>query len=401
MIEPLNIDTDKNFILCEDPIQDLEDLVSIDSQSKNLKGIELAQWYVLNKLERIGFETTLIVNPQFESAPLLVGEKAGISHEYITFICHTDTVNFVVKHPFRIEKHENKIYGAGVADDKGGVIACLHSIKKFLNQKENHFYGIRVIVSPSEETGSLGFHEIFKRFGLDSKYLLGMEPADISGNIIKSRSGNRWYKLKVTGISAHAGRFGESHLNASHELMSYIYQLTHFNNEKNKTRLNFGALKSTNTTYNTICDEVSAKIDMRFDCDIKRDNMHERFLDVVSNPIHCCPYSHQTSRTFYSIEDDCPPLSANDANNQLAILMSEIISSVEGNECFAIHSGGAADINYLSHRYNAGIDGLGPIGEKMHTNQECIRIDSFFSRIEALRELHTVLDDRGEFPWDI
>ncbi len=272
----------------------------------------------------------------------------------------------------------------------------LKALEQFLKKNPEHFYSIRFVCSPNEELGSIGFLNLFKDLGENSKYLFGLEPADKNGGIIHSRSGNRWYQFKIHGKSAHAGRFGENYINASHELTRIIHSMLHFNDEENMTRVNFGAMRTDFDSYNTICGGIEAKLDMRFNCELKRNNMHAHLERILEEKVETCPYSGEKPKTFYSIEDDCPPLSDSLSNLKLAKKLLNFIQENEDNSCISsIHSGGAADINYFANSDNSGIDGLGPISGKLHTNDEYIETYSLITRYQSLLALHIDIDQEG------
>ncbi len=57
--------------------------------------------------------------------------------------------------PFKMVTLDGKVYGRGVADDKGPLVASLHLLKKLHDDKVKLNHRIRLIVGCNEETGSL------------------------------------------------------------------------------------------------------------------------------------------------------------------------------------------------------------------------------------------------------
>ncbi|WP_034720581.1 M20/M25/M40 family metallo-hydrolase [Bacteriovorax sp. DB6_IX] len=119
----------------------------------------------------------------------------------------SDTV-FKQEDNFPIRKEGDRIYGPGIVDNKAGMIVILRGLIHLLaNSKGKNFqYGLRVICSPNEETGSNGFLDIFKNLARNSDIVLGFEPAYGEGHIINGRKGNRWYEIEIEGKKAHSGR---------------------------------------------------------------------------------------------------------------------------------------------------------------------------------------------------
>lgn len=56
--------------------------------------------------------------------------------------------------PFELEIERGNLYGRGVSDDKGPVVACLHALKKLHDSRVNLGARVRLIVGFNEENGS-------------------------------------------------------------------------------------------------------------------------------------------------------------------------------------------------------------------------------------------------------
>lgn len=76
----------------------------------------------------------------------------------IGILAHTDIVpagSGWESDPFRMRNTDGKVYGRGVADDKGPLVVMLHLLKKFKEDKIRLKHRVRLIVGCNEETGSL------------------------------------------------------------------------------------------------------------------------------------------------------------------------------------------------------------------------------------------------------
>ncbi len=361
----------------------LKSLVDIDSETKNLSGITQVQESVKNELEELGFVTELIENKEIESAPLLVATYEGECPDYISFICHAD----VVKSPsetYYFSFDGECIKGPGVADNKGGIVTALMGIKEYLNRVGKARTSLRFICSPNEETGSIGFHSLFEKYARDSYLVLGFEPALLDGSLVSARNGNRWYDINVLGIGSHAGRFGEPSLNSAHELSRIIFELSSLNDPKNLSKLNIGSITGGHGYHNIVCESALAKIDMRFPTFEKRDEMHARLLDIIEKRHFQCDYSQKTCGITFEIVDDCPPLPYSPQTIAYIDLYTREYEKNSRKKISHSHTGGAADVNYFSRSHAAIMDGLGPIGYGMHTNNEFIFLTDLRHRISTL-----------------
>ena len=114
----------------------LQRLVEMDSQVKNKAGINIVQKMLREKLDQLGFTTELVSNKLIETAPRLLAKKnVNPNVPTVIFIGHSDVVTSPRQNSFRIEK--DKVYGSGVADDKGGIVVCIKAVEAFLSMTKS------------------------------------------------------------------------------------------------------------------------------------------------------------------------------------------------------------------------------------------------------------------------
>lgn len=370
----------------------LEKMVCCPSPSKDFEGVMKVQYMIAEELRALGFVIKWIPSLVNPSHYLLHGYKKGNTFREMSFVSHADTVlapnsNF----QFKLNYDENRVYGSGVADDKGGVVVALSGIKKFLRNNPDHNHGLNFISSPNEEVGSIGFHHYFKEVGEKSDYVFGFEPSLSDGAIISSRNGNAWYRLTVKGKSSHAGRFGEVSINAAHELSRIISSLYDLNDIPNKVKVNVGSISGGTGHFNVVCGEATALIDMRFPSPKMQKTLHENFEQLIQNPQVRCLETGKLPTISYEIEDNCPPLPYNDKSHFISSLFKKYIFANEQKLIEDKHTGGAADVNYFAGN-NTVIDGLGPVGGGLHTVHEYIELSSLFTRAQTLGDVLVYID---------
>lgn len=376
-------------------LQFLEELTLIDSQTSHIEGVNLVQAMLAQKLTELGFDVSFLPNKESQTGDLLYAEKSGLSSERITFVGHADTVCSPGSAlAFSVDFNKKEIRGAGVGDDKGSLVMALLSLEKFLLFNPTHYHTLTFISSPCEEMGSVGFHSLFRRVGLESSMVLGLEPALFNGSLISSRNGNRWYKINIQGKAAHAGRFGEPFVNAAHCASEFISKIHSLNEIHKKTKVNVGSIRSLTDKYNIICDHVEIKLDVRFPTLEVRDSLDQAIKSLLETSSVECFYTEQ--KCFFSLEivDDCPPMDESESSHCIIETYRNILSQYEEGSCIAEHSGGAADINYFAHPGLITIDGLGPKTRGMHTVKEVMDLDSFYTRQYALCDLLNYLEKK-------
>jgi glutamate carboxypeptidase len=372
----------------------LEHLVDINSQTKNIEGVNAVQRLLANHLEEMGFHCSFIENLEMDTGLLLYAIKRGMTAEQVSFIGHADTVCAPSKElRFKINYATHTVSGPGIGDDKGSLVMALQSLKQFFEENPIHHHTYVFVSSPCEETGSIGFQSLFKEIGLTSNIVFGLEPALHNGSMISSRNGNRWYKINIQGKSSHAGRFGEPFINAAHYAAELVYKLNALNDIENKVKLNVGSIQGGMDRYNVTCESVEIKLDVRFPTLEKRDAIDQAIKSLIETSSIECFYTKEKCKVTVEIVDDCPPLPMKSEIHPLVEYYLRVIESFEdGVECQAEHSGGAADINYFSRPGLIYIDGVGPKTRGMHTNNEVMDLKSFYSRQYALTKVLNCLN---------
>ncbi len=376
---------DLSFIQPDLAVSELEllkQLVAIDTQTLNRRGVEQAQALVGGVLDELGFKQKLVADdPRFSH--LIIAERPGRRKQFISLVTHTDTV-LGNEQPFAVDLAKNLAGGSGVIDNKGGVVVGLSALRRFLRANPETEYGLRWICSPNEEMGSIGFTKIFRELGADTMVGFGLEPALDNGSIIHQRRGNRWYNLTITGHEAHAGRSYGEHGNAAHDMAHKIYQMAQLTNYRKHLSVNAGGIEAGKDLHNIIAGFATAKLDVRFPDLESRDYLHrkiEKILETTSD-INLC--GAVATKSSYEIVDDCPPFSLTRRSKRLARSYAALVSQLEGRKVYSQPAGGAGDVNYLSTATNFILDGLGPVGGNMHTSGEFLRVDSLNSRSKAL-----------------
>ena len=349
---------------------------------------EIVEW----ELNRLGFSSYWVQNPDKLSAPLLFARKesskAQINQKVVTLVFHADTVSSLDwNHQMVSDDVNNRLLSPGIADNKGGIAMAICALRAFLANLSEQKITLQVVSCPNEETGSRGFHQTLKQIGLGSNIILGFEPALNGGDVITSRSGNAWYHIHTKGLSAHSGRM-DPHVNAAHEMSLKISKFLQLNQIERGMRANIGCLTTKNDRFNIVCGEIEAKLDLRFKTRRQQKNLCSKVEEILKDSLLECPFTETRCETSWTVADLCPPMEDRIGNHYL----KKIFAGENHHHCIESgHSGGAADVNYMDHPNAACLDGLGPIGGGMHTQNEFIKKDELVPRLRRVIDLiHTL-----------
>lgn len=379
-----------NLQLINSDIEFLRELVDTDSQSRFQQGVRHVQYLLKDFLDQLGFTVELI--SQTESAPLFLA-NIGDRGPVVTLISHADTVIPASKSHFRIEG--SRAFGAGVADNKAGVVVALKALKFYLENCGTNRLRLQFVNSPTEEIGSPGLHEKFKLLGLNSQYAFGFEPSLEDGGLIKSRNGNKWIKITVEGKSFHAGRAHKGHINAAQDLCQVLVALNAKLKDNPLVTFNIGELNAGHS-YNTIAETATAKIDTRFRCMEGLKLIQSLLEEDLQNHFHACSQTSKKSHYQIEIEDFCPPMKTIEDHCMINNYIKHI-EKLENATPKLYHCGGAADVNHFYHENLVALDGCGAIGGNLHRIDEYIEISSLESRARAFANFLLDLNKRERY----
>ena len=170
----------------------MRDLVGIESGSKDVEGVERIAALLRDRLAALGGKAEIIQPAQVfrlddtpeKVGPMVRAEFLGSGDRKIMLIAHMDTVyrNGMLKdQPFRIDG--DKAYGLGIADDKHGVAAIIHTLA-LLRKLDFRGYGkITVLINGDEEISSPGARDTITALAADQDAVFSYEgggagPAD-------------------------------------------------------------------------------------------------------------------------------------------------------------------------------------------------------------------------------
>lgn len=361
----------------------LEELVSISSGTQDVEGVSSVQKNVASQLQNLGFE--ILENKSdvdTVKSTQTVAIKKGKNAKFITFVTHADTV-FEKLNPFKWSDDKKRLVGSGVGDNKGGLVVTLYTIKNLLENPKFE-YSIRVIISPNEETGSMGFRKQLKSYGDDSALILGMEPALEDGSIVEARKGVRWYHIKIAGREAHAGTAPENGVSACHELSKKIVKILDLNEYSKGNTINVGHVDGGKDKFNIVCGSAEGKLDFRFVDEKSFKRINAKIEKILKTTEVKSIKDGTGTKIEYTFPVEMPPFSITKKSEEMVKKYLKIVEAIEGRKIKAILTGGGADLNFMANPNSLMLDGMGPVGGNYHTADEYIEVDTIHTRIASL-----------------
>ncbi|MFX1513727.1 MAG: M20 family metallopeptidase [Promethearchaeota archaeon] len=194
--------------------------------------------------------------------------------------------------PFSAEIKDNKLYGRGSTDMKGGLtmlIGVMKNLKENIKLLEN--YSFIFAGSADEEVGMTGASTLYKHGLMDNAELLVIaEPTNM--NIGIAEKGLLWINLKIFGKAAH-GAMPEKGINsilAASNLIPTLYSF--LDRESNEilgsSTLNIGKIIG-GTLINVVPEKTELELDFRLIPEQDPDKLIERLRNLNIEPcnFHC------------------------------------------------------------------------------------------------------------------
>lgn len=355
--------------LKEEYVSFWEKFCNIESPTDYKEGVDRAGQYVIDKARMLGFDVEICEQEVSGNAVCITMNRDSMGAP-VCLSGHLDTV-----HPLgsfgspavRIEG--DIIYGPGVMDCKGGIVASLMAMHALSLNGYNE-RPVKLILQSDEETSSKGSNKETVRFMAEkargSIAFINCE-GERSGGMVLIRKGILRYKFTVTGKAVHASA-ATSGVNAIAEAALKITELERFKDNEGITS-NCGIIRG-GTAENTVPEECVFSYDFRFK-NRKQYNIIKQAVKEVSEKSFIsgssCRVVLQSERVAM---EEC------DRNIALYERIEDILVNNGFKKMGRTFSGGGSDAADMTYYGIPAVDGLGVIGADLHSLNERADISS-------------------------
>ncbi len=299
------------------------------------------------------------------------------AHVRVLLNGHYDTV-YEADHPFQQPRllDADTLNGPGVADMKGGLVVLLAALGAFEQEAAAAALGIEILITPDEEIGSRASLEEINRSARRCRFGLVFEPARPEGEIVRSRKGTGVFTVTSRGRAAH-GALPELGRNAIVALAEFLVAADRVTADLPGALLNIGVVRG-GGAINIVPDLAVAELHARIDHVDQREILAAR-LAAAAAPINARDGHLITIEAAF----DRPPKTCGPAEEAAFAALRRCAADLGLAPIGWIDTGGGSDGNLLSAAGLPNLDGLGPIGNHLHSDREYVHLPSLSTRAQV------------------
>ena len=335
-------------------VDSLKEMVLIESGSSDLDGLARMATLLEGRLKAMGFKTERRKATAGAGADIVLGTLEGTGKQRLMLQGHMDTVyekGILAAQPYKLDG--NRLYGPGIADDKGGIAVILHALKILADAGWRDYARLTVLFNPDEEVGSLGSGELIATLADQHDTVLSFEPT-----------------------AAKAVVKGEAVLLGARDLAKDIPG---------------AALNWTNAravkALNQIPDTAEALGDVR----ITQRGADEKLLAALKAKVAAGKLVPDTETTVKLVMGR-PPFVAGAPGRALAERARAIYAEIDRPLAIVDMTGGGTDAGYANRSGKAVVvESFGLAGFGYHARDEYIELDSIVPRLYLVTRLMTEL----------
>jgi glutamate carboxypeptidase len=348
--------------------RELEALVGVSSPSGDVGGAEeaLAVCGALlpsqARIERVACSTP-------NSAADLVARLSGTGGRRILLLGHIDTVIGHHAHvPLRREG--DRLYGAGTADMKGGVVVAL-GVVRALARRPELFAELALLLVTDEEWRTQPFRhaEAFAGYDACLCFEAGERGPRGEEGVVVRRKAAGTLRVRAEGRPAHSGSAPDQGANALVALARTAIALSERHRPAGPDRLSVvPTVVRSGGAFNVVPAEGELVVDLRAD----RIEAFDEVLAAVPPKLDGVTVSGRMERVWPGM----------DAQAATAGLLAGASIRL-GRPIVGVARGGASDASHLASHVPLTVDGLGPRGGGAHTPEEFVLAASLRERAEV------------------
>jgi len=296
----------------------------------------------------------------------------------LLFSGHYDTAYGITDANQRCEfSLSGKMRGPGVIDMKGGLVVMHAALEAFERIKHSGNIGYEVLLTPDKETGSFGSGLLLAKTAKRHHFGFVFEPARPNGDLVHSRKGTGHFIVTCYGHPIRSTGEQPTGPNAEATLSEFLTQVSRLPDRLPGVLISLGATRGGPTAQDksAFADaELEVSISHQSDCEF----VHTRFASLVAS---------------FNAREGCkveitggfrrPPMPCTTATETVFSAWQQCGRDLELAPFSWTQAQRSSDANLLAAAGLPCLDGLGPIGDLMHSPKEWVDLSSLVQRAQV------------------
>jgi glutamate carboxypeptidase len=378
----------------------LEALCSRSSASGDLDGLYDMAEHLALELREFGLEAEIRDESGVDGSiqPLLIARGPEVGSSHVLLLGHLDTVL-----PATTPRFVNgRLEGTGAYDMKGGFAALVGALAALREAGESLPVDLVVVGVPDEEIGGPISARAVREWGRAAHTVLVLEPgAAVEGGetLVTGRRGLSVWRLDARGTPAHSGVAYWDGRSAAAAAAAWAAKVQRLSEPNDGPLVNVGRIVGgdsdfvsdfgeehrfigTSERLNVIADRCLVEGELRYLQPRDRPRVLERMRQVADE----LAAEWQVEFEFDEVERILP-MTPSRQSRALAEHLIDFARLQGWHLELEDDRGGVSFPNFLPDPTAVAVlDGLGPVGDGMHTRQEYLDLESLRRRIGLLAE---------------
>jgi D-alanine-D-alanine ligase len=349
----------------------LEDFVNLNTHVFNIDNVNELGIMISKRLNHLGF--TEQNHKQFEIGDFRYFTNHSAEKNDVLIISHLDT-HYGPHDLVSYREDDDRIYGSGVAESKGGLVVMLGAFHALRFAKRLKKLKCGVFLTSDDSLGGKYSKKLVEEYAKRSKYILGLKSASIDGGLIVSCYGRNDYQIRFSSSTEK----DTVQLHGIIPVLSKkILALEKLSKNEKDYQIRTTSIVSKGTyghtpnfaTLSIICSFKTPKLGSELDEQIRKlmrkheDGMPSLDVEINLTGTRLPVEEMESDKKFYELVDEIAKL--------LEIKIKRHTQFV------------SSDISNVPAELPA-IDGFGPIGNKYRSPSEFILHDSIVDRAALL-----------------
>jgi glutamate carboxypeptidase len=346
----------------------LKKLVLQPSYSKNKNDVDSMGKMISHELAELKMSQETVVQSETGNH-LIFRSLACKNHDKsILLVGHMDTV-FPPESGFDwYREKDNKIFGPGVIDMKGGLVTIIFALKSLDHYGLLTKIPVTVICNSDEEIGSPTSKDLIVEEAKKAIFALVFECGGMNYEIVTGRKGKSGLTLEVIGKAGHAAFAGSVKQSAILELAHKIIAIEQLNDPICQLVVNVGTIEG-GIGPNTVPEKASAQIDIRY---LSHSDGETCIASIKSIADNCSVIG---TKGVLKWKSGRTPMAQSPGNLALFRQIKNMAEKLKIPIKAELRSG-VSDANTIATTSLPVVDGMGPIGDCDHSDQEYMIRDS-------------------------